>query len=91
MMEQGTAMQNEQQAASQMNALEISIERMCASSENGLGPMEAEFNTGIWINTKEAGKSYILYSVFLCQSTGFGYQKQIRFVEFERFEWHFRE
>ena len=51
-MEQGTAMPNEQQAASQMNALEIWIERMCASSENGLGPMEAEFNTGIWINSK---------------------------------------
>jgi hypothetical protein len=51
-MEQGIAMPNEQQVASQMNALEISIERMSASSGNGLGPMEAEFNTGIWINSK---------------------------------------
>ena len=91
MMEQGTAMPNEQQAASQMNALEISIERMCASSENGLGPMEAEFNTGIWIKTIGQARLIIIYSVFLNESTGFSIKNKISSLESEPVETDFGE
>jgi hypothetical protein len=84
-------MPNEKQAASQMNALEISIERMCASSDNGLGPMEAEFNTGIWNNSKQAGRTCINYSVFLNESTGFSIKNKISSLESEPVELDFGE
>ena len=84
-------MPNEQQAASQMNALEISIERMCASSENGLGPMEAEFNTGIWIKTFGQARLIIIYSVFLNESTGFSIKNKISSLESEPVETDFGE
>ncbi len=84
-------MQNEQQAASQMNALEISIERMCASSENGLGPMEAEFNTGIWIKTIRQARLIIIYSVFLNESTGFSIKNKISSLDSEAFQSDFGE
>ena len=90
-MEQGTAMPNEQQAASQMNALEISIERMCASSENGLGPMEADFNTGIWIKTVGQARLIIIYSVFLNESTGFSIKNKISSLDSEAFQSDFGE
>lgn len=90
-MEQGTAMPNEQQADSQMNALEISIERMCASSEHGLGPMEAEFNTGIWIKTIGQARLIIIYSVFLNESTGFSIKNKISSLDSKASESDFRE
>ena len=84
-------MPNKQQAASQMNALEISIERMCASSENGLGPMEAEFNTGIWIKTIGQARLIIIYSVFLNESTGFSIKNKISSLDSEAFQYDFGE
>ena len=90
-MEQGIAMPNKQQVASQKNALEKSIERMSASSENGLGPMEAEFNTGIWIKTIGQARLIIIYSVFLNESTGFSIKNKISSLDSEAFQSDFRE
>jgi hypothetical protein len=64
---------------------------MCASSENGLGPMEAEFNTGIWIKTIRQARLIIIYSVFLNESTGFSIKNKISSLDSEAFQSDFGE